>query len=206
MSGVISFLGVLSLPALVIVTLTSLVLLSSSNWRWSLAAVAVQYLMVFLLLAPAHPLSLALTKLVQGWMAATVLGLALAGPSGEAPAGPPLIISGLIFRLLAAGMVILVVISTGPTLAGQIPGLGLYQAMAALTLIGLGLLHLGLTLEPFRVILGLLTVLSGFEIFYSAVEISALVTGLLAGLTLGLALLGAYLLINPSLEEEEEAE
>ncbi len=203
MSGTLSFLGVLSLPALVLVTLTSLVLLSSSNWRWSLAAVAVQYLMVFLLLAPDRPLSLALTKLVQGWMAGAVLGMALAGASGLPQTGRPVILSGLIFRLLAAGMVILVVISSAPNLAEQIPGLGLYQAMAALTLIGLGLLHLGLTLQPFRVILGLLTVLCGFEILYTAVEISALVTGLLAGVTLGLALLGAYLLLNPSLGEAE---
>jgi hypothetical protein len=50
--------------------------------------------------------------------------------------------------------------------------------------------------------LGLLTVLSGFEILYSAVEVSALVTGLLAGVNLGLALVGAYLLLAPTLEEE----
>jgi hypothetical membrane protein len=61
-------------------------------------------------------------------------------------------------------------------------------------------LHLGWTANPFRVITGLLTVLTGFEIFYSAVEISALVAGLLAVVTLGLSLVGAYMIIAPTLE------
>jgi hypothetical protein len=51
-----------------------------------------------------------------------------------------------------------------------------------------------------RVIVGLLTVLSGFEIIYAAIESSVLVTGLLAGVNLGLALVGAYLLISPKME------
>jgi len=42
------------------------------------------------------------------------------------------------------------------------------------------------------VIVGLLTVLAGFEIMYAAVESSALVTALLAVVNLGLALAGAY--------------
>ena len=68
---------------------------------------------------------------------------------------------------------------------------------------GMGLLHLGLTNHPFRVTLGLLTVLSGFEILYAAVETSTLVAGLLAGINLGLALVCAYLLVAPLLEEPE---
>jgi hypothetical protein len=59
---------------------------------------------------------------------------------------------------------------------------------------------LSLTSDPLRVIIGLLTSLSGFEIIYAAVETSTLVTGLLAGVNLGLALVGAYLLIAPTME------
>jgi hypothetical protein len=50
-------------------------------------------------------------------------------------------------------------------------------------------------------VLGLLTVLSGFEILYAAVETATLVAGLLAAINLGLALVGAYLLAAPSLED-----
>jgi hypothetical protein len=75
------------------------------------------------------------------------------------------------------------------------------QVWGGLILIGIGLLHLGLTAQPLRVVLGLLTVLSGFEILYAAVESATLVAGLLAGVNLGLALVGAYLLVSPGLEE-----
>jgi len=64
----------------------------------------------------------------------------------------------------------------------------------------MGLLQLSLTTNPFRIIIGLLTSLSGFELIYAAIETSTLVTGLLAGVNLGLALVGAYLLIAPTME------
>ncbi len=56
------------------------------------------------------------------------------------------------------------------------------------------MLQLGFTSQSLNVALGLLTVLAGFEILYAAVEISALVAGLLAGVNLGIALIGAYLI------------
>ncbi len=61
---------------------------------------------------------------------------------------------------------------------------------------GLGILQSGMTARPFRVSVGLLTVLAGFEILYAAVETSLLVAGLLAIINLGLALSGSYLLTN----------
>jgi hypothetical protein len=57
----------------------------------------------------------------------------------------------------------------------------------------MGLLHLGISAQPFRVVLGLLTVLAGFEILYAAVESSTLVAALLSAINLSLALAGAYL-------------
>jgi hypothetical protein len=66
---------------------------------------------------------------------------------------------------------------------------------------GLGMLHLGMTIQPFRVILGLLTVLSGFEALYAALESSILVAAMLATVNLGLALVGAYLLTARKAEE-----
>jgi hypothetical protein len=75
--------------------------------------------------------------------------------------------------------------------------------MGAILLIGMGLLHLGMTTRPLRVLIGLLTMLSGFDLLYAAVENSVLVAGLLAVVTLGLALVGAYLLDTLSMEEAE---
>ena len=68
-------------------------------------------------------------------------------------------------------------------------------------LIGLGLLHLGMSTRPLRVVIGLLTVLSGFELVYAGLETSILIAGLQAVVTLGLALIGAYLLAVHEMED-----
>jgi len=112
----------------------------------------------------------------------------------------PFTLSGKLLRLLAALLVILAALSVAPGAAAWIPVIGVVRASGGLIVISLGLLHLGMTGQPFRVILGLLTVLSGFEVFYAAVETSILVAGLFSGVTLGLALTGAYLLMISPLE------
>jgi hypothetical protein len=48
-----------------------------------------------------------------------------------------------------------------------------------------------------------MTVLAGFEILYATVEGSILVAALLAVINLGLALVGAYLLIASNAEQAE---
>jgi hypothetical protein len=89
-----------------------------------------------------------------------------------------------------------------PRLVEWLPHFSFPQAAGGTLLIGMGLLHLGLTSQPLRVAFGLLTAVAGFEILYSVVEASALVAGLLAAVNLGLALAAAYLLLAPIMEEE----
>jgi hypothetical protein len=203
----------LAAPAVVLVFLTASLLLVSRDWRLSILTLGAQYLGVFFLVVQQGRLETALAKLLAGWIAGFVLGLALAGlPAGSELEAKPnqgrfavraSTPSGWLFRLLAIGIVGLAVSSITPSLLKWVPGLGLEQGWGALLLIGLGLLHLGLTTHPLSMVLGLLTVLSGFEILYAAVEVSALVTGLLAGVNLGLALIGGYLFLAPTLLEEE---
>lgn len=207
-------LGALGFPAVIMILLTASTLLVSRNWRLSIISLGIQYLGVFTLVAMQASLQVALAKLVAGWISCAVLGLALTGSlesSSVSPLEPGRVSlnsqsvtpSGWLFRLLAVGIVGLAVSSMVSPLVGWAPEIQIEQAWGALLLIGLGLLHLGLTTQPLNVVLGLLTVLSGFEILYSAVEVSALVTGLLASVNLGLALVGAYLLLAPTLREEE---
>lgn len=206
----------IEIAAVVLLTATAIVLLISDRWRASILALALQYAGVFILVAGSWPVSMALVKLVAGWIAGSVLATAVRSlPPVEATPHPVLYrlqlgrvdlriisLSGELFRLLAAGMIVLVALSTAPQAVDWVPGISTPQALGALILVGLGLLHLGLTAQPFRVILGLLTVLAGFEILYAAVEFSTLVAGLLAGITLILALVGAFLLLAPIVEEE----
>lgn len=89
---------------------------------------------------------------------------------------------------------------SAPTLVKWIPT-GLVILWGGMILIGVGILQIGVANHNLRVIFGLVTVISGFEIIYAAVENSVLVTGLLAITNLGLALVGAYLTAEV-LEEE----
>ena len=74
----------------------------------------------------------------------------------------------------------------------------------SLLLIGAGVVHLGVTSNLLRVTLGLLTMLTGFEILYAAVESSILVAGLLSVTSLGLGIVGSYLLIAGSFPNDVE--
>jgi hypothetical protein len=189
----------LALAAVAVVLVTSLVLLISEDWRWTILALAGQYLGVSFLVWLSWPLEMAVVKLVAGWMAGAVLGttrIGLAEP--ETPLTRPF---NVVFRLFAGGLIILVVASLGPIIMDWIASVSLPQVWGAGLLIGMGLLHLGFSDRPYRVVLALLTILSGFEILYAAVEESTLVAGMLAGVNLGLALVGAYVLISPRLEE-----
>lgn len=207
--------GLIPLFGVVVVGFSSLLLLISSNWRWSIVALALQYFGAFLLILIEWRIPMAATVVLAGWISCFVLFTVISSVSRDKETDDderksyinlfdissqyqP--ISAMLFRLIAAGVVGLAVISLVPGITDWIPGITLEQSLGGLILIGLGLLHLGWTANPFRVITGLLTVLTGFEIFYSAVEISALVAGLLAAVTLGLSLVGAYMIIAPTLE------
>jgi len=102
------------------------------------------------------------------------------------------------------GVVALVAAGSTARIEAAIPGLGPPVIAGSLFLIGAGAVHLGMTSDVLRVILGLLTMLTGFEILYAAVESSSLVTGLLSVVNLGLALTGSYLLLAGSSPSEED--
>jgi hypothetical protein len=78
--------------------------------------------------------------------------------------------------------------------------------MAGYLLCGLGLLSLGLSEEPLRAGLSLLTLLSGFELLYVAVESSLAIVALLAVVDFAVALAVSYLaLVNLSERKEPPA-
>ena len=190
-------------PLLLLLGITSLLLLLARSWKLMVLVLAFQYLGAFVLVLLSWPVNMALVMLVAGWMACLILAAILWNT-------PDMLIderfapSGRLFRLLAAGLVLIIIQTGAVGLQDWLPEVDFTIIWASLLLIGMGLLHLGLTAHPFRSIVGLLTVYLGFEILYASLENSALVAGLLAGLTVGFALVGAYLTAAPDLEEELE--
>jgi hypothetical protein len=184
-----------------LVMITSTGLLISRDWRLELGLLGLQYLGVFWLTNQHWPISMATIKLVTGWMAITILGVTRLNLKktdiDDAQSWP----SGRIFHLFTAGIVITIVITAVPRVESIIPGIGLAVISGSLILMGLGTLHLSMTAQPFRVVLGLLTVFAGFETLYAALESSILVAAMLSVVNLGMALVGAYLLIANKFEE-----
>lgn len=182
----------LAWASVALVLVTSVGLLISRDWRWNLGLMAAQYLGVFILISQTWPFGLASVKLVTGWMACAALGVTRLGlPEGESPietAWP----QGRAFRLFAASIVTMLVLAGSPNMESIIPGINPSVVRAGLLLAGMGLLHLGITAEPLRVALGLLTFLAGFEVLYASIETSVLLAGLFAVVNLGLALVGSY--------------
>ncbi len=170
--------------------------------RWMIGLLALEYIGVFLLVSVSWPIEIAVVKLVAGWMAAAVLfltyeNLPVSSREKRLAVGP----SGTFFKGFSALLIGLSVYSLVPLAMRWFLGATSQQVLGGLMLLGLGLLQLGLSREGVRIIIGLLTVISGFEILYATLEASVLMTGLLALLNIGLAFVGAYLFMAANLEE-----
>ncbi len=170
--------------------------------RWMTGLLAIQYIGVFSLVSISWPMEIAVVKLVAGWMAAAILFLTYENlpPAGE-DYQPAASLPGTFFKGFTAVLIGLSFFSLVPVALRWFLGATSQQVLGGLWLLGLGLLQLGLSREGIRIIIGLLTVISGFEILYATLEASVLMTGLLAILNIGLAFVGAYLLMASNLEE-----
>jgi hypothetical protein len=178
----------LAIPAVLVLVGTSLTILIDLKLRWSLFSLGIQFIAVFWLLGLNLPVGLAASKLVVGLI---VVALIMASMPDEEPELETPDSYRYVFRILAAGLVWLLVFSLTPYLE-SILGARIEIIWGGLILVGIGLMQLGMTSHLPRVILGLLTLLSGFHILYSSVEQSALVSGLLAVVNLGLGLICVY--------------
>jgi hypothetical protein len=199
---------IISWIAVALMLATSTAILINRDWRLSLGALAVQYVAAFWLVTRHLPFVMGSAKLITGWMVVAALGMTRLGlPSVEDEKEETFLPRGQWFRVILMCVVASVSVGAMPRIESAIPGLGWQVIVGSLLLIGAGLVHLGITSDTLNVILGLLTMLTGFEILYAAIESSILVAGLLAVTNLGLGIAGSYLLIagTSPVEMEDEA-
>jgi hypothetical protein len=194
------------------VTVTGAILILISDWRLSLLAFAVQYLLITVLLSTLVQLEVATVRMIAGGLVALMLyisarrvrsrrirqALAL-GPKDRGPVGLPFdrdpFVIGLPFRFIAIVLVAVTVI----TVAAQLPfpNTPLLFWVVSLWLCSIGLLLIAITRDALKLGMGLLTFSAGFGILYLAIEPSLLFYGLLVILDLMLALSVAHLTIAP---------
>jgi hypothetical protein len=172
--------------------------------RWMVGLLAVQYTGVFLMVSISWPLEIAVVKLVAGWMAAAILFLAYGARSfTERYERLTASLPGTFFMGFAAILIGISMYSLVPSALRWFIGASPQQVLGGAWLLGLGTLQLSFSQQDDRIIIGLLTIISGFEILYATLEASVLMTGLLALLNIGLAFVGAYLVMAFSLEDTQ---
>ncbi len=185
--------------------ITATVIIVLEDWRLCLWALLFQYVLVTLLLVRVMPLRVALVKVIVGGIVCAILyltarrvhwGREIVVNAGrhEPPPVPALwevFPMNLGFRLFVALLVAMI----GYALASRYPFVrepaGIAQA--CYWLVGIGLLTVILTRDPFKIGLGLLTFEAGFEVLLSSLEKSLSVAALLGAVNLLVALAIAYL-------------
>jgi hypothetical protein len=187
-------------PAFLIVTIgASIGQMLSRDWRWNIGFLGAQYLGVFWFVQTIWPFNLAIIKLISGMI--VCLALATSQKSTASFAKPETAWpQGYLFRLLAAALIVLATLAVTPPTSTWLGLNNPIGTWVSLLLISIGLLQLGITTQPLRVIIALLTLISGFEIIYAFVETSALVAAMLVLINLGLSLVGTYLLSTENVE------
>lgn len=194
------FSSLAAMPAVLAITLTTTLLIVSREWRLNLFALALQYFFVVLLFTRVTRPEVAAVKGLIGWISCMVLYMTerRARPTRrEALATLPRrvrqwrVVARASFALLSALMIAVAAYTAG--LRFPLPVVPEDISLACYLLAGMGLLLVGLNDAPFPVGLGLLTFLSGFELFYVALEPSLAVTALLGALNFLIVLAVVYL-------------
>jgi len=217
----LAFLG--EQPAAIGVLVTAVFLTVLRDWRWSLLALTVQYLLstwllthVFLSeIAPA----IAAIKIMAWAVACLVLYVTArqvrwgsSRPEAQAEKEEPatarrsvqrLLPTSLLFRLLISLMAATAVLYAVNQGGLALPELPAHVNLAALSLMTMGLLGLGLTEEPLTAGMSLLTFLTGFELFYHSLEQAITIIGFLIGVELLITLVTAYLTVAHHMTPQE---
>ncbi|MCA9898541.1 MAG: hypothetical protein H6654_11905 [Ardenticatenaceae bacterium] len=197
------------------VLITAVLVIILWDWRLALAALAAQYFFAGLLFVDVLDPRLAMVKLLAGWFACLILyftarqvnwggrpqdvaadELQNVAPERTFQVGPLRIPTSLPLRLLLVLLMLWLITSLFQRPDFALPAIGdslNYLSLAIFALVVLGLLALALTSEPLKAGMGVFMFLTGFELFYSALDQSATMLILLAAANLVLALVVAYL-------------
>lgn len=204
-------------PAIVGLFLTALIIFLTSDWRLSLAALLIQYILIGLVLTRYLQFEVAVVKILIGILVVPILylgarriqearqaqendreglqflGLTLGWDAG--PLGFPLRVLTVLLMILA-----LVQIWTG----FRLPFVPTDIAFSAVWLGSMGIVGLVLGGGPLRIAPALLTILAGFDLVYAGLEHSLAIVGFFGALTLLTALAFSYLALVQSLNLSPE--
>ena len=179
------------LPVLILAAACFYILLTD-YWLHSFLGYAVVYLSAFCILVQYWSFTLSLIKLLTGLITLTVLGISIYRQTYSQGNRYK---SELVFRVAALILIFIMMMF----IAGRI---SIYLSLpeeitiSSLFIIGFSFFQLGITQDPLKIFLSILLLFFGFEMIFSSNESSLLVNGLLALISLLLALTGSYMIVN----------
>jgi hypothetical protein len=178
----------------------TLVIMILEDWRWTVFGLAMSYLIGFILIVQIWPLPLAAVKLISGLMGAILLSMVKFNSPEQNIKERSL--SFRIFLVLVLSISWIIVTATISKLNEWIP-ISYTNLYIGLVILFAGITKFAVSQKVFDIIIGLLVFLSGFDIIYSSLEGSALVTGIYSLIVLSICILGSYLESNPVHGSEE---
>lgn len=197
------------MPAAYLLLLAGVVVVAVWEWRLAVLALTLQYLLAGLLFIEVLEPRLAIVKLLVGLFITLILYFTArqaywprpeSAPAVEPADGAPwarivplITPANLLFRLCLAFLLLLAVLFVAQRPGYQLPAVPSSVNLAVFGLVGLGLLGLSLTDNPFRAGMALLLVMLGFELFYNSLEQSVWMLAALAVVNLSIVLATAYL-------------
>ncbi len=186
-------------------------ILVTRDWRLLILALLLQYILVGLILSRLVRPDIAVLKIMIGAFICPILFLSARQVAVNTPIMSPVIqqergnraATGWVFRLLTALIVLLATVTVSEMFA--LPGLPPTLVITVYWLALVGLTTLIITKDPLKTGIGLLTILTGFDLLYTTLEHSLLITGLWGAVNLLLALAISYLIIANGANPEEES-
>lgn len=178
----------------------TVIIMVMDDWRWTIFGLSMCYLIGFILIVQIWPLPLAAVKLISGLMGVILISTGKINFPEQPEEKRSL--SFIIFLILVLSISWIVVSATTQKLNEWLP-IAYTNLFIGLVILFAGILKFSLGRKVFDVMIGLLVFLSGFDIIYSSLEGSALVTGIYGLIVLSIGILGSYLEGNPVREEQE---
>jgi len=161
-----------------------------TDWRWKMAGLAVIQLIGFILILQIWPIALASVKLISGWMGIAVMSATMA--SNRELRISETLTSARVYKLMLAAFSWIVIAASVERLNSWLP-IPYTNLFIGLVFFFCGILYFSQEVEINGIAIGLLIFLSGFDVIYSSLEGSALVTGIFGLIVILISIISSYL-------------
>jgi hypothetical protein len=166
------------------------IILIIADWRWKMTGLAVIQLICFIQIIQIWPIALASVKLISGWMGIALMSATMASSGNQEV--HEMKISARVFRLMQVAFSWIVISASIERLNSWLP-IPYTNLFIGLVFFFCGILFFSSEHEISGIAIGLLIFLSGFDLIYSSLEGSALVTGIYGVIIILISIISSYL-------------